>query len=85
MDFFERLSAMGVKAVTASQLAAAPLPTSSVSVANSNKEVEGTSLPLDTNIVPSIEEIHRLANLPFFHFKIEFILFREYSIQPVKL
>ncbi len=50
---------MGVKAILASQLAAAPLPISAAAVANSNKEVEGTTLPLDTNIVPSIEEIHR--------------------------
>ena len=59
VDFFERLSAMGVKAIVASQLAAAPLPISTATVANSSKEVEGTTLPLDTNIVPSIEEIYR--------------------------
>ncbi len=60
IDFFERLSASGVKSIVASQVAAAPLPVSAA-VANSNKDLDTstTMMPLESSIVPSIEEIYR--------------------------
>jgi hypothetical protein len=55
------LASSAVKSIQASQLAAAPFPVSAAVAANSasNKEGDGaTMMPIETNFVPSIEEIY---------------------------